>query len=463
MKNLLWIVALLAIFFVSESCRQDNRVGFNLIEDDQIFSNSDTIKDIDVRVVVIDTIRTDNIGVSTFGVVDDPIFGTTSAEVAMQFNLGGAINFRERDSVLVSGSEYRFFYHEFGRNPKADSIVLFLRYDTAAFTSINTLGDLNLKQQIDVRLLKDTLAIENFNVTEIDPLLSNESLGITEHTFTPDSLTFRFKVTNQEFVDTFLNNNTTAFESQSIFSERKFKGLALLNNTDDPSFICRFNLANSQTRLRVYFTNESIAEKDTVVFYDFGIDVSSSRDLAYTRYFTQIEHEYAGSEIEDKIENTSTENEKVYVQSLTGARTILKFPGIRKWFENEDYQVRFAHLVLRPVDEDNNDQFPSLELLEIYELSSDGETNPIAEYLGRDASGALTLVGEIYDPVDNEYRFDITSYVKKLRDTPNEEENGLILTARNRSFTLGRTTLHSANSNAENLRMFVKITYSRIE
>lgn len=463
MKNLFWIVAFAAFFFISEGCKQDNRVGFDLIQDEQISSKADIITDIASNTIGLDTIRTDNSSVAFLGQTNDPIFGKTKAEFAIQFNLSGALPHRLKDSVKNSSSEYEYFYHAFGKNPVVDSLVLFLAYDTAAHARSIVMGDPSIKQSVDLRLLKDTLDVANYGHTKIAPYLSDESLGIFDHTFSPENLTLRYKIKNQEYVDTFFNNNTIAFESKNKFIAYKLKGLALLNNTTDPSFLCRFNVASAETKLRVYYRNDEIIADDDIdeaVFYDFKVDVATNRNYAYTRYFSEVIHDYTGTELEGKIDiDTPNDDGKIYVQSLGGARTLLQFPGVREWVKDEKKLVRSAQLVIRRVEEDLNDNFSNLDELNLYKLSDNGTMSWLAEYI--DAANSAYLAEE-YDTVDDEFRFDITSYVNQLKDDPSTDL-GLVLAPQGRSVYFGRATLHSAQSSMESSRMYVKISYSLVE
>ncbi len=474
MRNIFWIVALVAIFFVSEGCKEDSRVGFDLIRNDQsLSSGADTIWAVNTQPIGEDTIRTDYSKSVSLGIVQDPIFGKTTAEFAVQFNLGGSLPFREKDSTLIEETgKYKYFYHAFGKAPKADSMFVILAYDTTAHTTAhtraNTMGDLTLVQQLEVRLLNDTLAPTNYAHTEIAPLLAEKathSLGTAEHKFTPADLTYEFKVDNQQFVDTFLNNNTVAFSSKDNFVESKLKGLAFLNNSSDPSFLCRF-LLDSGTKLRIYYTNEAIKDKDTTVYYDFKVDLATNRALAYTRYFTEIKHDYTGSELEGKVDAAQTEdNGKVYIQSLGGVRSLITFPGIKEWAkgeENKNKLIRNAQLIIRPIENDYSDFQPTLEKLSIYKMLEDKQMGWLSEYFII-SDRIRDDVSEEYDPVDNEFRFDITSYVNELKASPELEEKGLVLTAEDRHLTFGRTTLHSAASSNKDYRMFVKISYSYAE
>lgn len=462
MKNLFWIVAFAAFFFISEGCKQDNRVGFDLIQDEQISSKADIITDIVSNTIGLDTIRTDNSSIALLGQTNDPIFGKTKAEFAIQFNLSGALQYRLKDSIKNINSEYEYFYHAFGKNPVIDSLVLFLAYDTAAHSRSIVMGDPSIKQSLDLRLLKDTLEAINYGYTKIAPYLSNESLGTFEHTFSPENQALRFKITNQEYVDTFLHSNTIAFESKNKFIAYKLKGLALLNNTADPSFLCRFNVSSAETKLRVYYRNDKIRldGNDDVVYYDFKVDVATNRYFTYTRYFTEIIRDYTSSELEGKVDiDVPNDNGKIYVQSLGGARTLLQFPGVREWVKDEKKLIRSAQLVIRRVDEDLNDNFSNLDKLSVYRLNESGTMNWLAEYI--DATNS-TNIAEEYDPVDNEFRFDITSYVNQLKDDPSTDL-GLVLAPQGRNVYFGRTTLHSAQSTMENSRMYVKISYSLVE
>lgn len=447
------------MLFVLHACKRDNRIGFDLIEGDEIRSAADTLYNLRTWPIGNDTIRTDNTGFVTLGFVQDPVFGSTQSEVALQVNLSGAIPFKVLDSVLVDGTnQYSYFYHAFGKNPKVDSMFLFLAYDTAAQARNTILGDDQATQNLQLRLLADTLPKDLYGFQALQPYLSNTQLATYAHQYSPANEKLSIRIQNQAYVDSFLNNNTVAFASKLAFRDWKLKGLALLNADQNPSFITRYDLSNAETKLRIYYHNDSTLRKDTLVYYDFRVDINSPRANALTRYYSHIQHRYEQAEFAAQLDNPSaTGTQKLYIQALGGVRSLIDLSSIAQWPKANSVLVRNAQLVLRPVQADYTTLFPEIEKLSIYRLDANRIMQVVPEYL--DVANSL-YYSEAYDQVDNEYRFDITSQVQRIVNNQTEGDLGLVLVSEGRFFALGRNTLHAANTPQAAYRMFVKIVYS---
>ena len=433
----LW-VALLAILIGYASCKDDNRVGFDMIKDKVLVTSADILYDIQTRPITMDTVSGFNSGYALAGSVDDPIFGHSDLLTATEMELYGYTPVFGDDDI------------PYGTNPRIDPVVMSLSYDTVYSRSV-TLGSKYIAQELDIRLLTDTIPTGAYFHTKPDAFLGTTVLAHLTHT--PANTTneiVRFRITNQDFIDHLFDDPEVDFKSNAALQD-KFKGIALVPNGASNNSIVRYHLYNDSTRMRIYFKCDEIADIDTVVYKDLKVGL-------FSRMYTYANHDYQTAVFSAALDNESASDPgRIYVQSMGGARTLIKFPNIENWRANEGVILRAAELVLQPDESTISPDFPMLDYMTLYKLNEYGQLEPLTEYY----SSSYQAVS--YDKIDGTYRFDVTSYVKNRIDNPTEADYGLVMMISSRSIMLGRNVLHSATSTDVAKRAYLKLTYTEMD
>ena len=269
LKGFLPLFVLLGIF----SCKKEtSNIGVNLRPDGgDINAVQVDIKDIITRTVMEDSLRTDSLDANIIGVLNDPIFGETSASVICQ--------------PLLPAFQYDF------TGATLDSIVLSLKYkQTQSVTGVDQLlvyGDLDDEVAIDIYKIDDDLDPESRYYSNATITLGSKIGTYTGKFLFYDSIeqiigtdTFmsapalRVRL-DDAFGNELISQSSTTFDSQEDFLDY-LKGIALVPRLDQSSSdgaMVALDVNNSSSSMVVYYNGNETK--------DFEFSSSSERINLY--------------------------------------------------------------------------------------------------------------------------------------------------------------------------------------
>jgi len=369
---------------------------------------------LDAYTYSVDSLRSDKMGRALLGSKVDPVFGTSKADFITQARL----------------SEQK----DFGADPVADSLVLFLLTD-------GFYGDGETKQILEVYELtknfyKDSSYYSNLS---LEGILNESLIGTT--TFQPNDTLVSVKLDvsiAQEIVD------SGNYEHQEEFLE-VFKGLYVTSeNVLEGGGIVNLNLLAFDSKLTIYYHTAT----DTIS-YDFVINESSVRINRFSHDYETADVAYRISHLDDSIHDTV-----IYAMGMGGVYTRIDLSFLESWRDSMPVAINNAEIIVGLSSYDPfSEMFPPPEKLELKTMNENNEFILVFDaLLGDDYFG-----GKL-DEENGLYHFKITTH---LQDFLLEKTDDLTiyLFVGNSNISPYRVVL----SNGENSnKIQLKLTYSRL-
>ena len=405
------LLTLLVSLFIFSSCEKNGTIGLDIAPQESIksiFTDTITVR---TTTVAEDSVVTSSSRISQnpFGFINDPIFGTTEANLALGLNLPSD-NF------------------SFGTSPTLDSAVLVLKYGDEFYgDSLTSTYSINVRQLNTVfnssRVYYNTSPWQanlNQNPINTQPATPIKRFAWNDSTVIngivkggPDKATkvapqIRIKLNNDFVNSTFIAANASNFKNNTVFSNY-LKGLFLTINKNESTGnggIIFFNLQSSVSSLEIYYKTTNAAVIDT--------NVASFKVVGAS----EIKHDKTGTVVKAQMDNPTVSYQTVYVQPLAGARTKLRFPYLNKLKEQQgNISVNKAELVLSVVpDATVPAYFKPSPRLTLYRFDIAGQRKAVPDNdIGRDNRFLDERVfGGFYNATDKTYTFNITSYIHDL-------------------------------------------------
>lgn len=314
-----------------------------------------------------------------------------------------------------------------------DSIVFIIRPDNYYY------GDTSRWQTIYVNELAQSIVTSYndklYNTSNV--AVKPDALGIKTLRIRPvadDSISIRLNDTKGQELFSKVRQKHTDLTSTDYFLNY-FKGISLTVRPDDTTAV--FGLTAGSVMRIHYHTTIPGQERH---FVDF---VSLSNTLA----FNQVLADRTGTGIipgisgVTEIPSSQTGNNS-FSQWGTGLRLKLGFPSLKGILLTEDYvRLLKAELIVRPAFlsyDRNKYRLPSSML-----LATTDATNLIGTTLA-DSTGAVMYAAPVIDDIYGQntyYRFNLTSYINQLLQTPANEKQGLYLLDNDAELTFHPTRL----------------------
>ncbi len=410
-KNQILFFAILTLIVFS--CKKDpTNVGVNIQPSSDLLivekSDSSTFS---ASTIIGDSISTDSRSLSLFGRINDPVFGISTADFVTQFRI--------EDNNLF-----------FGTAPQANKIVLFLDYG-------GFYGDTTQPQKISVyKLIKDiyydSTYYSNCNLSALYDNLS----PLADTTFYPQPNDTALAIPlSSTLAQEFLNADTSNFRNNDNFISF-FKGLAVVCDSSEGQSILYFNFMSGKSLLRMYYTNA----EDGATHYDFVLNNNCERINKYT-------HNYSGTDVETSLNDTTST--KVYIQSMGGVKTKLKFE-LPDEIKSKNIAINKAQLILTADDKTltQSDIYPVPDALLIELIDdNDGFDAPIDYYLSSDYFNGK------YDAETNSYTFNLTRYIQRLVNKE-VENNGFYIISSGNKISANRLVVLNSGKNKIRLKLF---------
>ena len=404
-KGLLPLFFLLAFF----GCKKESsNIGLDFIPKNGGLQDAITENyfDITCRTVDEDSLKTDSLNTNILGMLDDPEFGVSKANLIVQ------------PTLIEFGSDFT--------GKLIDSVVLTLKYDKAqvlgGVENVLRYGDLDSELEIDVFKLNQDVSSENQYFSNYNPSLGSKVGTFVGKLHFFDSVTvafngdtsrlapqLRFRLDNI-FGQELLDQSSSIMTNNDVFLDY-LKGLVLVpkNVITGDGAIVGIEAFNNNSHLTLYY--------DDSVSFAMPMGNISER-INYYNIVSQP------SSITSQKLNTSGNYTTTYVQSLGGAKVRVDIPEIDTLIQRgEKIVINEAKLEVQVDLSTVSNEFAvpvRLLLLQPDTAITSNRSIAILDYIDdlftpSDWQGYVNYGGD-YVPSDNKYEFHFNRHLQGLVD-----------------------------------------------
>lgn len=444
--EILSVVLLLIGITFFYSCKKKGTLapGFNNNDLLGIFSDTSTIK---TSQRLIDSLATAKTTLNLLGIINDEVFGITTAGFATQVHLSSS-------SVTFGNPQ----------DLKCDSIILSLETD-AGYGLVTT------PISVSVFEISDNLNFDNtyYNTSKInypkEPIGSKSfKLNFTDSVFLDGvkssphiqiklKRTFGDKILQQGGFtsnDDFLNlikgiyvvptNKYTVSAGGSTY--KMFPGYewGVLPGTGSVSYL---DLISSVSRITLYYTNTNTGISSK---YLFNINNQCAR-------FNTFQHNYAATPVENALNGLPTDSTLIYLQSMAGVSIKIELPYLSAYKNEGKIAVNKAELII-PITPGTTSPFPLPDRLVLVAVDSTGKDLFIKDYFESESH-----YGGKYVPSLGAYTFNITRHVHQIINE-DKENYGFYLYVSGRAVNASRAVLQNEKSLTSPIKL--NLIYSKI-
>lgn len=402
------LLTLLVSLFILGSCENPTGVGLDVGPDIALNSKLVDTSTVITKLQKQDTIATNFTDRSTLGYFNDPVFGETTASIALALNIP-SVNFK------------------FGTATVLDSAILVLPYTEFYGDSLNATFQAELRQLNEV-LFSDSRKIYYSNKTWLTKSALIGSKTIT--TNLKDSIIIqdirKGKVDSIKRVPRqlrikldpdFVRNNIINVDSVNKVSNLAFnnfiKGLFVSVNkgaTTGAGGLFSFDTnTTGATRLDVFYKSTVAGVTDTLV-NTFNVNGSQGNAA------TELTWNMAGTVVKTALESTVKNHTVLYLKGLGGTSVKIEFPYIQKLKElGANVAINRAELVFYVDNTNANLSYKPISRLRTFRwdiatrpqlLPDESPNDP--RYLGPG------FIGGFYNTNVKSYTFNFTGYVQDL-------------------------------------------------
>lgn len=432
-KALLFIT--LSVFFFG-ACNDPGDVGMELLpSSDLIRVGSKVDKElIRAYTFIDDSVRTDEASNSLLGSFNDPVFGNTTIDLAVQLRLASFPGFKPY-SVADSIKFFFYYYTVYGDTSTVQKLRFYEltesidpdanyygSYDLSQHASFVPLAEYSFKPRVELdTIYKDTL----YQLVGVK--LDN---SLAQKLISADSLDM---VNNEAFLN--------YFKGLYIQPERVSQGGAIVTLDMIPTSTFQ------GSALVLYYHNrvENPTKDDTL-----------SRAYYVTSFSARVnsfKHDYSQTAFYQNLNKETTVDSLIYVQSTGGLKSKIIIPGLENWRDSTNIAINKAELVFY-ADTTGSDfrKYPLPSQLLLTYANDNG-----VELLPVDYSFYAPYYGG-YLQSDYTYRFNITQHLQTIIKGRNNN-NGFYLTPYYKNNEMRRAVIKGSNSE-QGIRLVV--TYSKL-
>ncbi len=437
--NYFFILALL-VFISFSACKKDlEKIGLELQpdQDNLIVRFSDTTTVVAYSVLV-DSVNTTGLTNNLLGSIMDPVFGLSTASIYTQFRL----------STLAP---------DFGENPVLDSLVLFL-------STAGAYGDTNTQQTIRIFELDEAMVFDTAYYSNYE--LANTGIELANYTYFPkpntkvvvgeDTLSPHISINMSDFStelgEKILNADSAYLATNTDFVDF-FKGLYItVDDVTNNGAIVFYGLTSAISKMKMYYKND---ENDSLSYSfittQYGARFNHYDHNNYLDASSAFQYQvlYGGTSLGEKI---------LYLQPLSGVKTIITFPYLQNWLDSGNIFINQAKLWITPAETESEYDLPST--LALIKISEEGE----AEFIIDQYEGE-GYFGGYYDSTYCGYNFRISRYIQKLL-TDEIETNEFNLLVSGSATKANRIIISGTNPSDPvpySNRLKLELTYTRID
>lgn len=373
------------------------------------------------------------------GELQDPVFGTSSSEMYVQFGLTAK-------PIL--------------EDPVIEEIVLSL-----AFANSGHSGQMDLPQSYEVYRILDTLSV-------IDTLYSN-SVFQTSMNPVGELMGFVPNVTDSVLVDSSLLSPQIRIPLDTELGQELLDSLAspyFLGLTDE--FTAFFNGLNLRpvtgNTAMVRFSLSSIYSEVTMFYRDSSGMAEERESVAFAVKSTSVksvrfEHDHNLGTIANYLDETAPNPQDfTFIQSMEGLGAKIEFPELEDW---EDVIINRAELIITAAEDEDIELYPLPTRLGAFRKDDDGNLVSITDVGIAISNSNLSLFGgdQSFDFVDGRkvvyYKMFISAYLQNVIDD-RFTDKALYLIPFDRGETANRVVL--GGSGSDRYPMKLNLTYTKL-
>ncbi len=424
----------LAAVFISSCTKTPSPLGSNLLPDStlQVFY-TDTANMVAYS-SPIDTTRSSELINNYLGSIVDPVFGQTNA------------GFYTQIVQPTTG-------HNFGQNPKLDSLVM-------QFSYMGVYGDSTANLHLHVYELKNDIFYDSV-------YYSNHSFPVfptdyANYTFQPQPkdvilgndtvrnvIRIRLSDLSDALGNKLLNADSTILDSNELFLNY-FKGLYFTTDpVENGGALAEFNTNSLNTKLTVYYSND---DNDSLS-YTYRIIPTIARVSYFEHNFTKGSQDFINQIVNH---DTALGRKQFYVQGLAGIKTVIRFPDMKNFARLGNIAVNEAKLILPGLEKEPFLGAPPK--LSLIHIASDSTYTVLA-----DVGEGDDYFGGTYNAEANDYEFRITHYIQSLIQDTTKNDHGLLLFVNNGSLQPQRFIIAGPQPDNDTIvRAKLKLIYTKL-
>jgi hypothetical protein len=442
--------ALLSLIFWS--CKEElNKTGYGLLDKGDLVSVKKT--EIDKTTIKSFTVtdlkqRTDETTYNLLGTFNDPVFGKTTADFAVQFRLSR--------------------YPDLSKNAQPDSLVLYLLYreffgDTITPQRLKVYElasdlsfdaqydqDVNLKAISKGEVLADINYVPKFELW-FDSIKTIPTPGSSKTT-PKDTVIQEIAIKiNASLINKLWAADSLTLSKNDLFLEY-FKGLYIeAGDLNQGGAIMRIYTLAGGSRMIMHYHN---SEEDSL-FYNYNINENSAR-------VGRFSHDYTNTAFAANLDKKENQDSLIYLQTTGGLGSKILIPNLNFWRDSANIAINKAELIFQ-VDQFYTDTANYTPPYQVILSAIYNEADSL--YFPSDLAFSQAYFGGVYNKTDGTYRFNIAKHMQELMTKkPNgvgylRENFGFFLSMADRNTNYNRVVLKGANSKT-GIRL--EITYSKI-
>ena len=427
------LLTLLISLFLFSSCKDASTIGLDIDPNNAIkgvLLDTTTITSRTVTDIPTATYST-GAGMQRYplGVMVDPVFGKSTAAIAMSVNLPGATAY------------------SFGTAPVIDSVVLVMPYQKTSTTS--TTGTTILNNEF----YGDSTAVYSVSINQLTANLSTQSTWLSNKTYAAGDLlgTFTGAIKPNTRVSVIDVVTGAADTVRSVVPQLRIRLSAELIRSKivaQDSIIKNTNVKFNELFKGLKVTATAATKTGGIMFLDFSTDSSNveiyykrqgttagTRDTVLTRFpilttvnavAASVTHDYANTPIATQLA-TPAEYQTTYLQALGGVRNKITFPYLKDLVAKMGSKIVInkAELVVDISDAADTIPFKTPPRLALYRYDIAEQRQQIADnnpYSSTNTSGDIRTAtsqipfGGYYNTTKKSYTFVVTNYVQDIID-----------------------------------------------
>lgn len=207
--------------------------------------------------------------------------------------------------------------------------------------------------------------------------------------------------------------DTTVLDSNYLFV-KYFKGLYITTDrVSGKGAIVSFNPSSLNTQMGLYYHNDTVDSLSFVYVYGTGMAYANHYTHDYTQGSAELQHQVLQKD-------TLIGLQQYYVQGLSGIKTIIKFPNIRKLARLGKIGINEAKFILP--GKELKPYYGAPTTLNLLKITSDTSFSTLT-----DQNEGANYFGGTYDSTSNSYQFRITHYIQSLVSDTTQDDRGLLL------------------------------------
>lgn len=417
MKNsriLFLAIAIVLVAAAIPSCKDDNSaIGTDLMPSGDIMEFLCDTMEVETYITRDSHVETQSRTISPVGIINDPIFGQTTASCAFQ--------------VQLSSSNAQF-------NNEIDT---------------TDLTDVNLSLQLKyAKLYGSSESAMTININRLLTDIYFDSLYYEDHSFSAS----QYELLNSAAL-TFGTDSTIKIDMpESLIKEivrgetwsnetfvKQFKGIFINTElTSGDGCMYALDLIGNKSKMVL-----SYKYNDTIRTFDFNINEYSARLNMYSHDYTN-----ADSELKTAIDNPETPSANCYIQGLAGLKTKIKFPALQTLFDSTNIIINRAQLKVTLQEGTTLNTLPSPTAMSMTKILANGKFDFLEDYKSNSK-----YFGGSFDATDNSYTFNIPLHLQGILN--GESDNGIYMVANENRIVPYRAQLYGGSHATNKIKIIV--------